>query len=628
MAIQITQKKVSRLALRSLVPILGWLPNYNRAWLRGDIIAGLTVVALLVPEGMAYAELAGMPPQAAFYAAPAGLLLYAIFGSSRQLVVAVSSAVAVMSASIIGDLVPAGTEEFYAMTSALALIAGAVAVLAGLLRLGRIAQFFSESVLTGFVSGLALVIIIKQVPKIFGLEAAEGNFWQRLYDLVMHIDETHILTLAVGVTTLLLMLFLERYFHRVPAALVALLYGILVVTIFDLDAQGVHIVGEIPAGLAPPKLPDVSLSQILTLVPGALGISLVMFAEAIGPARSFASKHRYRIDDDQELIGLGAANLGAGLFQGFSIGASLSKSAANDDAGAKSQMSGIIAAGLTLLVALFLTPLFYNLPEATLGAIVVVAVAGMFKIKDLRWLYRVRRQDFWLAMVALLGVLTFKEVLAGLLVAVIVSLLALVARTSQSKFSILGREPGHLSFSDVRRHPENIQLPGLLILRPDEEIFFANASTMRETLRAQVEASQQAIQTVLLDLEMTNELDAPSTRVLIEMYEEIEVLQIRLILSAAHAPVRDMLDRSGATDIIGEQNIHPALLEGVYDHLESMGEAHQFILEVMSDLVGRLQSSADTISHSIGEAEKAELLEQIAKQARQIQEDINQLIDS
>ena len=394
--------------IRHFIPILNWLPGYDRSWLRLDLIAGLTVVALLVPEGMAYAELAGMPPQTAFYAAPAGLILYAIFGTSRQLVVAVSSAIAVMSAATVGGLAPAGSLEFIVLTAALAMLVGLISILAGLLKFGRIAQFFSESVLTGFVFGLALVIAIKQVPKLFGLEAVEGNFFVRLFDIVRHLPETHWLTLLVGASSLLLMLLLEKRFPRIPAALVTMIYGIAVVTVFALGEAGVHVIGA-SAGLARPQLPDVALSDLLLLLPGALGMALVVFAEAIAPARQFAARYHYPVDADQELIGLGAADFGAGLFQGFPIGASLSKSAANDNAGAKSAMPLLIAAILTALVALFLTPLFRNLPEATLAAIVVVAILGMMRVGEMKRLYRLNKTDFVLAVVALLACCSSKS---------------------------------------------------------------------------------------------------------------------------------------------------------------------------------------------------------------------------
>ena len=482
-------RKSSPTGLRRWLPILQWLPHYDRGWLRGDVIAGLTVVALIVPEGMAYAQLAGMPPETALYGAWIALVLYAVFGGSRQIVVGASSAIAVMSAGIIATYAPADTGQFIAFSTALALMAGAVAIGAGLLRLGRIAQFFSELVLVGFVSGLALVIAIKQVPKLFGLEAGDGNFWQRLYDLIIHLPETDLLTLAVGAASLALLLFLERRYHRFPAALAALVFGIVVSTLFALAGKGVHVVGTIPAGLAIPRLPDVTWQELLRLVPGALGITLVIFAEGIGPMRTFAGKYRYPVDANQELIGLGMSNAGAGLFQSFAVGVSLSRSAANDSAGARSQVSGIVAAALTIVVALFLTPLFTNLPEATLAAIVVVAVARMFKWKSIRELYRVRRSDFVLAMVALLGVLTFQEVLTGLLVAVIVSLLALVWRASQARVSVLGRVPGHITFSSIDNQPDNETVPGLLIVRPDEGLYFANAAPLRENVRALLAAS-------------------------------------------------------------------------------------------------------------------------------------------
>ncbi len=287
--VDVAQPAAQQRRLSSFFPILGWLPQYNRSWLRPDILAGITIVALLVPEGMAYAELAGMPPETIFYAAPAALLLYAIFGTSRQLVVVVSSVQAVMSYSIISALAPSGTSEFILLSAALAITAGFVSVLAGLLHLGRVAQFFSASVLTGFVSGLAIVIAIKQLPKLFGIAPASGNVWERLYDLVIHLPETHLLTLVVGVSSIVIMLLIEHYLHRIPAALVAMIFGIVVSAVFGLHELGVHVVGDIPAGLAPPRLPNITPTQWLSLIPGALALALVVFAEAIGPTRSFAT---------------------------------------------------------------------------------------------------------------------------------------------------------------------------------------------------------------------------------------------------------------------------------------------------------------------------------------------------
>ena len=347
----------------------------------------------------------------------------------------------------------------------------------------------------------------------------------------------------------------------------ALVFGIAVATLFGLASKGVHVVGVIPAGLAGPQLPDVTWQDLLRLAPGALGITLVIFAEGIGPMRSFAGKYRYPLDANQELIGLGMSNAGAGLFQSFAVGVSLSRSAANDSAGARSQVSGLVAAAITIVVALFLTPLFTNLPEATLAAIVVVAIARMFKWKSIRNLYRVRRFDFALAMVALLGVLTFQEVLTGLLVAVIVSLVALVWRASQARVSVLGRVPGRLTFASVDTQPDTVPVPGLLIVRPDEGLYFANAAPLRENIRALMMASDPPPSSVVVDLEMTNDLDVPSAHELAEMHTDLDAAGVHLMLARVHAPVRAVLDRSGATAEIGAENLHPRVLGAVAMHL-------------------------------------------------------------
>ena len=582
------------LLLRYL-PILGWLPKYQRAWLRTDLIAGLTVVALLIPEGMAYAEIAGVPPQTAFYAAPIGLLAFAIFGTSRQLVVAVSAIIATMSFATVSLIAAPNTSEFIILTAALAVLAGLISIICGLLKLGRVAQFFSESVMVGFVTGLALTVMIKQVPKLLGIEGGQGNFWERLYDVIIHLPETHPATLVTGVLCLILLIALEHYFHKLPAALVALVFGIIISVVFGLEARGVEIVGAIPAGLAPPKWPAVGLQNWWLLFPGALGLALVNFAEAIGPARGFAASHKYKMEPNQELIGLGAANFGAGLFQGFPIGSSLSKSAANDRAGAHSQMSGIIAAAVTIVVALFFTQFFYALPEATLGAIVIVAVSGMVKFAKIKYLYRVRRSDFILALVALLAVLTF-ETLEALLIAVIVSLFALVLRASQPRLAVLGRAPDSLQFSDIQRHPENISTPGLLIVRPENGLFFANAAGIREAIITQMTSSAEPVKAVLLDLGATTDLDVPSAEMLGELSEELHSHHVRFMLMRMITPVRQMLENAGAIEKIKPEDVFIGPTEAVLDYLTSQFD-DAGILEL-------LRSGADSV-HSLLQASLA-----------------------
>ena len=555
------------LLLRYL-PILGWLPNYQRAWLRTDLIAGLTVVALLIPEGMAYAQIAGMPPQTAFYAAPIGLLAFAIFGTSRQLVVAVSAIIATMSFATVSLIAAPEFSEFIVLTAALAVLAGLVSILAGALKLGRVAQFFSESVMVGFITGLALMVMVKQVPKILGIEGGHGNFWERCIEIIKHLPETSLPTLVTGILCLILLIALEHYFHKIPAALVALVFGILISVIFGLEARGVEVVGAIPAGLARPQWPAVGLQNWWLLFPGAVGLALVNFAEAIGPSRSFAAAHKYKMDPNQELVGLGAANFGAGLFQGFPIGSSLSKSAANDRAGAHSQMSGIIAAAITVVVALYFTQFFYALPEAALGAIVIVAVSGMVKVAKIKHLYQVRRSDFVLALVALLAVLTF-ETLEALLIAVIVSLFALVWRASQPKLAVLGRVPDRLDFSDKHRHPENITLPGLLMVRPENGLFFANAEAFRESIITELTSSAEPVKAVLLDLGATTDLDVPSADMLGNLGEELRSRDVRFMIMHMITPVKQMLESAGALEKIRQQDIFVGPTEAVLDYLSS-----------------------------------------------------------
>jgi MFS superfamily sulfate permease-like transporter len=422
--------------------------------------------------------------------------------------------------------------------------------------------------MVGFITGLALMVMVKQLPKILGIEGGSGNFWERLYEVILHLAETHLPTLVTGVLCLILLIAMEHYFEKIPAALVALVLGIIFSAMLGLEARGVEIVGDIPAGLAAPQWPSVGPEAWLLLLPGALGLALVNFAEAIGPVRSFASVHKYKINENQELVGLGAANFGAGLFQGFPIGSSLSKSSANDRAGANSQMSGIIAAGVTVLVALFFTQWFYSLPEAVLGAIVIVAVSGMVKIAKFKHLYRVRRADFILAGVALLAVLTF-ETLEALLISVIVSLFALVLRASHPRLAVLGRIPDRLDYSDIRRNPENITVPGLLIVRPLNGLFFANAAGFHHAIIEEMTSSKEPVKAVLLDLGATTDLDVPSADMLTELSEELHSQNVRFMLMRVIAPVRQMLESAGTMEKVKPEDVFRDPLGAVLNYLSS-----------------------------------------------------------
>jgi high affinity sulfate transporter 1 len=520
------------------------------------------VWALLLPEGLAYAELAGLPPEFAFFAAPGALLGYALFGTSRQVIVGPTSTIAAMSAAIVASMGPQGTEEFIALTVALAILSGAVFLLAGIARLGFVSQFFSRSVITGFFFGLAVAIAVLQLPKLLGLEVEGGYVLERLWHLVTHLGHTQTWTLFVGLSSLLLLFALERFAHRVPAALVTLVYGIVVVTLFGLEERGVHTVGHIATALPRLTWPDVGAADIVGLLPGALAIALVAIAETVGVGREFASKHHYHIDADQELVALGVSNLASGLSGGFAVGGSLSKSQDNDHAGARTQMSAIFAAAFILLSAVALTRLFHNLPEATLAAIVLFAVWKLMDVEELRRLYTISRVDFAVALSALLGVVLL-GILDGLLWAVGISLLAFIYRASQLHFSMLGKVPGERSYGAIERHPGSQPVPGLFIVRPDAPLFFANAARLRDEVRKLVHGTDPPPKALLLDLEGTSELDVPSADELCELMSELGTLEIDVLLARVHSPVRDMMRLTGLLEELGEGRIYLTIDQAV-----------------------------------------------------------------
>ncbi len=354
------------------------------------------------------------------------------------------------------------------------------------------------------------------------------------------------------------MLLIERFADKVPAALVVLIGGVIAGTIFDLADEGVEVLGEVPSGLAAPALPDIAASDIGALIMGGLAIALVAFAEEVGPANEFASKHRYETDGNQELVGLGAANLGAGLFQGFPVGSSLSTSAANDGAGARSPLSLLVAAFVVVVVALFLTGTLENLPEPTLAAIVLVAISGLMKTPQMKRLWKISRRDFLLAATALAGVLIF-DTLAGLTIAVIVSLGLVIWRASSASLAPLGRKPGSGEFVALSKNPESLTVDGLLIVRPEEPMFFANAASIRAAVRRAAEASETPLVAVVLDLEATVDIDVPGCDSLRELAEDLDRQNIQLGLTRVRSTMRQILDDTGVTTLSGQTGSSPQM---------------------------------------------------------------------
>jgi SulP family sulfate permease len=534
------------------LPLFTWLGGYERRWLRRDVVAGLTVWAVLVPEALAYATIAGVSPVVGLYAAPGALIFYAAFGSSRHLVTGPMAATAALSAAAVGELASGGTDAFVQLTITLALVVGILALAAGLLRLGFLASFISEPVLKGFIIGLALTIIAGQLPKLFGVEKTEGDFFEQVGGLLGNLDATSGLTLLVGAASLLLVVGLKEYAPVVPGSLAAVLLGIVAVHLFDLDQHGVAIVGQIQSGLPSFGLPDVAARRCLDLTASAVGVMLIGFVEGLGAAKTYAAKNRYEIDANRELIGLGAANVAAGLSSGMVVNGSLSKTAVNGAAGARSQLSGLVVAALTIVTLLFLTGLFEDLPEATLAAIVIAALIELVDVPALVRLYRFHtrgagrvyavaaRPDFVAAVAALLGVLVF-DTLPGLFIGIAVSLLLLLYRASRPHVAVLGRDPGAGGrWSDLERHPDNERIPGIVVLRPESGLFFANADAVRNAIRAHANEGTDA---VVLDAETVPAIDLTAVSMLTELAVDLRRDGIELVLARDIGAVRDLVRR-------------------------------------------------------------------------------------
>ena len=547
------------------VPITVWARSYPRAWLRPDLLAALTSWVVMVPVALAYAGLAGVPPELGLTTAFAALTAYAVFGTSRHLKVTVSSTMAIMSAAVVVDLAGGDPSLVVVLTSALALTVGLLLTAGGIARLGFIADFLTKSVVTGFIFGLAITILVGQLPKILGVPSSSGSVPEQLRQLVAELPETNPWTLAVGLSALALILALRVISRKIPGALIALILGLVAVPLLNLEEHGVSVVGDIATGLPSLSIPVPPLSTIPLLIVGAVGIVFLAVGESVGAARGFATRHRYEIDADQELLALGAANLATGLFGGFTADASLSQTATSESAGAKSQLSSLVTAGLVLATAVFLAPVFGNLPNAVLGAIVIAAVIGLMDVSEMRRYWRWRRTDFLTAMVALVGVV-LTTVLIGLAIAVLLSVAFLLYRASRPYIAALGQIPGYrATFGDLTRHPDAEPIPGLLVVRLDAPLYFFNANVARSQILALVAATDPPPTGILIDLAATADLDVTSADMLYELVGDLEERSIEVLLAQVKGSVRDRMWKTGLMDRIGEDRLYLSLGSGVTD---------------------------------------------------------------
>ncbi len=556
----------------SLLPITGWLPHYQPAWLGFDLVAGITLAAYAVPVSLAYAALAGLPPETGLYCYLLAGLGYAVFGSSRHLAIGPTSAISLLLGVTLAGMAAGDPARQAALASLTALIVAGVFALAWLLRLSVLVNFISESILTGFKAGAALVIASTQLPKLFGVPGGGDDFFERVRLLVQQAPDTSLVTLAIGVAAVLALVLGERFLPGRPVALGVVLLALLVAAVAHFE--GVKIVGELPAGLpqfglAGTALGTVSIEEVRQLTRLAFACFLLAYIESVSSARTFALKHHYTVDPRQEFLGLGAASLLVGLWQGYPVAGGLSQSAVNEKAGARTPLSLVFALAAIGLVLLFFTGFFQSLPEAVLAAIVLIAVKGLIDLKELRYLWHASRIDFGAAGVALAGVLVM-GILDGVIIAVLASVVMLLWRAARPHVAFLGRIPGTERFSDVARHPENEPIPGVLAFRVEASLVYFNVDHVLQTVLQRVQ-SEPGLERVVYDLSNAPYVDVAGARMLRRLHDELAQRKIAFRVVGAHSDVRDRLRFEKLQDWVGPINRHVSLGEAVAIDTQHLG---------------------------------------------------------
>lgn len=547
----------SRAQRRPLVPLVDQLRSYDRTWLRGDLVAGVAVAALVVPKALGYAGIAGIPVQNGLYAAAAGALLYAVLGSCRQISMGPSSGLAAVAASAVLAAGITDGADIASFVAGITLAAGLLFLVLAVLKMGWIAQFLSRAVVTGFLFGAAVDVVIGELPKITGTEVTGSNPLQELRSWIGTWGESQQTTLLVGLVALTVVFGLRVVAPKVPGALVLVVGGLLAQWVFDLGARGVALVGDVPRGLPSLAVPDGQLMRdnISTVALAAVAVVLIGFSQTAGDARAFAAKHRYQIDINQESRAQAVANAGAGLFQGMPVSTSLSASSLNDNSGARTNVASLTTGFTILATLLVLAPLFSTLPKPVLAALIIEAVVmGMMNVREMRRLARVQKFDFWIAVAALLGALVF-GVLAGVVIGIGLSLVWLVRVATHPDMPSLGREPGTQVFRELDEHPGDEALPGVAVVGLDGGLFFATADALEDRLRAVIHDSPE-LTGIVLDCEGINFVDSQGAAKMDDIVTMAEEASVTLRLARLKPRVRATLDRSGVLERIGPDRVH------------------------------------------------------------------------
>ncbi|XLS30724.1 SulP family inorganic anion transporter [Flavobacteriaceae bacterium M23B6Z8] len=546
-------------------PILSWLPAYRKSYLSGDITAGITVGVMVIPQGMAYAMIAGLPPIFGLYAALIPTIIYSILGTSRRLSVGPVAMDSLLVASGLGALALANIETYIAMAAFLAMFIGVIQLALGFIRMGFIVNFLSKPVISGFTSAAAIIIGLSQLKHVLGLNIeGSSKVYELLKEIFIHLNDTNIRALLIGISAILIIVFFKNINKKIPGSLIVVVAGILLLYWTRWDLLEVNIVGAIPEGLPSFRIPQVSTDQMYSTISIAITLALVGFLEAISVAKALDEKHGDgEVDANQELRAIGTANLLGAFFQSFPVTGSFSRTALNDDAGAKTGIASLISALLVGITLVFLTPLFYYLPTAVLGAIIMVAVYGLIDITYPIQLYHKRKDEFVLLICTFLItlILGIKE---GILLGVLLSLLLLVYRTSKPHIAILGNIKGTDYYKNVNRFSDDIEIrDDILILRFDAQLFFGNKDYFKRELQKQIQRKGPALRAIVLNAESINYMDSSATLMLIQLIRDLQKSGIRFMIAGAIGPTRDIIFRSELISLLGNENLFVRTYEAV-----------------------------------------------------------------
>jgi SulP family sulfate permease len=550
--------------IRKFIPGLALFTARYTPLIRTDFMVAVTVFAVLVPSAMAYGELAGVDPVAGLYVALGAMVMYALFGSSLQVVMGPEATSAIITAAAVAPLAGGDPARYAALAAMTAILVGIVSILASIAKLGFITDFLSKPILVGYILGATLIVIGSQLGKMFGISIESDEFFQQVAELISRLDETHILTFVIGVVCITALFVIRKINRAIPGPLIVVVGAILASAFFDLEALGVKVVGPVTPGLPSISIPIVSLQDIITLLPAALALTVLIYADEILTARVFSNKHGQKINSNQEFMAIGMANIGAGILSGFPAALSASRTAVSDQMGGKSQWVGLIAAALTIIFLLFLTPILAPLPTVALGAIIIIASIGLIDIPAFRFLKQVRAFEFWLAVITTLEVLIV-GIIYGILVAVILSLINVIYHISRPHDALLDdiNAKGGTVYRGVEDKETSMTEPGLIVYRFDAPLVFANAGYFTDRLDELVTKAGKELKCVILDAEAISDFDTTSAEALENIDANLERMGVELWVARANKPLRHLLEITGLTTRIGKENIYPSVRAAV-----------------------------------------------------------------